>query len=129
MSLSVDQAMESVRVAMLADKFRAKHESMIVAKQREAEIAGLQGTINDHVQTIAERDASIRSLKEAFSQLTDKAKTNQKFVHGLQQDYEKLQKSAASFQKHSQKTLPTRMPSLCLPTPLSCLTQISTIQT
>ncbi|KAI4710840.1 hypothetical protein J4E89_004430 [Alternaria sp. Ai002NY15] len=111
-SSGLDQAIESVRVAMLADKFRAKHESMIIAKQREVEIAGLQGTINDHVQTIAERDESIRSLKEAFSQLTDKAKTNQKFVHGLQQDYEKLQKSATSFQKQSQRTLTEKITEL-----------------
>ncbi|KAI4685944.1 uncharacterized protein J4E88_003781 [Alternaria novae-zelandiae] len=111
-SSSLDQAIESVRVAMLADKFRAKHESMIIAKQREVEIAGLQDTINDHVQTIAERDESIRSLKEAFSQLTDKAKTNQKFVHGLQQDYEKLQKSATSFQKQSQMTLTEKITEL-----------------
>jgi len=112
MSLSVDEAIESVRVAMLADKFRAKHESMIVAKQREVEIAGLQGMINNHVQTIAERDESNRNMKEAFSQLTDKAKTNQKFVHGLQQDYEKLQKSATSFQKQSRRTLTEKITEL-----------------
>ncbi|KAH6865743.1 hypothetical protein BKA58DRAFT_226544 [Alternaria rosae] len=112
MSTSVDQAVESLRVAMLADKFRVKHESTTAAKQHEVELARLQGTINNQTQTIAERDESHRKLKEAFAQLTDKAKTNQKFVSGLQQDYEKLQKSATSFQKQSKRTLTDKITEL-----------------
>lgn len=111
-STSVDQAVESLRVAMLADKFRVKHESTTAGKQHEVELARLQGTINNQTQTIAERDESHRKLKEAFAQLTDKAKTNQKFVNSLQQDYEKLQKSATSFQKQSKRTLTDKITEL-----------------
>jgi chromosome segregation ATPase len=104
-SLSVEHALEDVRVAMLANKHRVQHETSVITQKYEAEIAELQRTIDDKIRSIAEHDRSNQTLRDALSQLTDKAKNNQRFVTGLQQDYEKLQKSTTDFQRQSAKTL------------------------
>lgn len=111
-SLSVEHALENVRVAMLANKYRAQHDTTMVTQQHKAEIAELQRTIDNQIQSIAEHDRSHQNLREALNQLTDRAKTNQRFVTGLQQDYEKLQKSATSFQKQSKETLRAKITEL-----------------
>ncbi|KAG9187532.1 hypothetical protein G6011_05403 [Alternaria panax] len=112
MSHSVDQIFENLRVAMLAEKYRAQHESTTTNDQHEAEVAKLQRTIENQIQSIAEHNKSHQNLKKALSQLTDGAKTNQRFVTGLQQDYEKLQKSATNFQKESKRTLTEKITEL-----------------
>jgi hypothetical protein len=112
MSLGVDQSLEKLKVAMLAEKYRVQHEITIAATQHETEIIKLQGTITNQIQTIAERDESHSKLRDALTQLIEKAKTNQKFVTGLQQDHENLQKSSTSFQRQNQKALSEKISEL-----------------
>ncbi|CAN9107140.1 unnamed protein product [Alternaria alternata] len=95
-SPSVEHAMETARVAILANKYRIQHETTTLTQKHKVELAELQCTINNQIQSIADHDRS---------QLTNTAKTNQRFVTGLQQDFENLQKSSTSFHKECGKTL------------------------
>jgi uncharacterized protein YihD (DUF1040 family) len=104
-ALSVDDSLENLRVAVLAKEFRVQHENSTITKQHEAEVAELRRTIDSQINTIVEHDKIHRNLRQALGDLTDKAKANQKFVTGLQQDYENLQTAATIFQKQSKKTL------------------------
>jgi hypothetical protein len=111
-SHSIEHALENVRVAMLANKYQAQHKTTVIAQQHKAEVAELQHTIDNQTQSIAEHDINDRNLREALNQLTNTAKTNQRFVTGLQKDYETLQKSATNFQKQSKETLRAKITEL-----------------
>jgi hypothetical protein len=111
-SHSIEHALENVRVAMLANKYQAQHKTTVIAQQHKAEIAELQHTIDNQTQSIAEHDINDRNLRKALDQLTNTAKTNQRFVTGFQKDYEILQKSATNFQKQSKETLRAKITEL-----------------
>jgi uncharacterized protein YihD (DUF1040 family) len=104
-AFSVEESLEHLRVAVLAKNFRVQHENSTITKQHEAEVAELRRTIDSQIRTIAEQDKIRHDLRRALGHLTDKAKANQRFVTGLQQDYENLQTAATIFQKQSKKTL------------------------
>ncbi|CAN9087830.1 unnamed protein product [Alternaria alternata] len=111
-SPSVEHAMETARVAILANKYRIQHETTTLTQKHKAELAELQCTINNQIQSIADHDRRYQDLKKTLSQLTNTAKTNQRFVTGLQQDFENLQKSATSFHKECGKTLTKKITEL-----------------
>ncbi|CAN9360182.1 unnamed protein product [Alternaria alternata] len=111
-SPSVEHAMETVRVAILANKYRIQHEITTLTQKHKAELAELQCTINNQIQSIADHDRRYQDLRKTLSQLTNTAKTNQRFVTGLQQDSENLQKSATSFHKECGKTLTKKITEL-----------------
>jgi chromosome segregation ATPase len=103
---------ETVRVALLANKYRVQHETTTLTQKHKAELAELQRTIEDQIQSIADHDRRYQGLRKTLSQLTNTAKTNQRFVKGLQQDSEELQKSATSFQKECGKALTEKITEL-----------------
>ncbi|CAN9087544.1 unnamed protein product [Alternaria alternata] len=111
-SPSVEHAMETARVAILANKYRIQHETTTLTQKHKAELAELQCTINNQIQSIADHDRRYQDLKKTLSQLTSTAKTNQRFVTGLQQDFENLQKSSTSFHKECGKTLTKKITEL-----------------
>ncbi|CAI9626467.1 unnamed protein product [Alternaria burnsii] len=111
-SPSVEQAMETVRVALLANKYRVQHETTTLTQKHKTELAELQRTIDNQIQSIADHDRRYQDLKKTLSQLTNTAKTNSRFVKGLQQDSEDLQKSAISFQKECGKALTEKITEL-----------------
>ncbi|CAN9087877.1 unnamed protein product [Alternaria alternata] len=111
-SPSVEHAMETARVAILANKYRIQHETTTLTQKHKAELAELQCTINNQIQSIADHDRRYQDLKKTLSQLTNTAKTNQRFVTGLQQDFENLQKSSTSFHKECGKTLTKKITEL-----------------
>lgn len=111
-SPSVEHAMETVRVALLANKYRVQHETTTLTQKHKTELAELQRTISNQIQSIADHDRRYQDLKKTLSQLTNTAKTNLRFVKGLQQDSEDLQKSATSFQKECGKALTEKITEL-----------------
>ncbi|CAN9094140.1 unnamed protein product [Alternaria alternata] len=111
-SPSVEHAMETARVAILANKYRIQHETTTLTQKHKAELAELQCTINNQIQSIADHDRRYQDLKKTLSQLTNTAKTNQRLVTSLQQDFENLQKSSTSFHKECGKTLTKKITEL-----------------
>jgi L-rhamnose mutarotase len=109
MSLGVERSLENLRVAMLADSFRTQHEHTTTTKHHEEITAMLNQTIGLQNDTIAEYKQKHQDLDSALSRLTDKAKTNQRYVTGLQKDYEKLQKFVTTFQDQNKKTLQAKI--------------------
>jgi hypothetical protein len=102
---SFEQTLESLRIAHLAEQHRTKHDRSTETKHFEEVKSLLQDQINHHSMTAAEWKDKHQSLIGSVSILREKAKTNQKFVSGLQKDYEKLQKSAVSFQDECKRVL------------------------
>jgi hypothetical protein len=105
MPLDTERCLENLRAAMMADNFRMQHEHTMTTKQNEERTALLKETVGLQNNTIAEYKQKHQNLDGALTRLTDKAKTNQRYVTGLQRDYEKLQKSVKTFQDQSKKDL------------------------
>ena len=105
MPLDTERCLENLRAAMMADNFRMQHENTMTMKQNEERTALLKETVGLQNNTIAEYKQKHLDLDGALTRLTDKAKTNQIYVTGLQRDYEKLQKSVKTFQDQSRKDL------------------------
>jgi hypothetical protein len=109
MSLGVERSLENLRVAMLADNFRTQHEHTMTTKHQEENTARLKQMVDLLNNNIAEHQQKNHDLKGALGRLTDKAKTNQRYLTGLQKDYENLQKSVTTSRDQSKKTLQTKI--------------------
>jgi hypothetical protein len=109
MSLGVERSLENLRVAMLADNFRTQHEHTMTTKHQEENTARLKQMVDLLNNNIAEHQQKNHDLKGALGRLTDKAKTNQRYLTGLQKDYENLQKSVTTSWDQSKKTLQTKI--------------------
>jgi hypothetical protein len=100
-----EQSLESVRLAFLAEQYRRNHGHATELKHLEEFKTLLQAQVNLQNVTIVEWKDKHNKLSENVVMLREKAKTNQKYVAGLQKDYQKLQKSAAIFQDDCKKVL------------------------
>jgi hypothetical protein len=105
MSLGVERSLENLRVAMLADNFRTQHEHTMTTKHQEENTTRLKQMVDLLNNNIAEHQQKNHDLKGALGRLIDKAKTNQRYLTGLQKDYENLQKSVTTSRDQSRKTL------------------------
>ncbi|KAH7074084.1 hypothetical protein FB567DRAFT_189548 [Paraphoma chrysanthemicola] len=102
---SFEQALHCLRVAHVADQYRLNHDKSTEARHFEEIRAQLQIRLQHESAAVADWKERFHKLATTVSELQEKAKTNQKFVSGLQNDYEKLQKSAISSQKDCKKVL------------------------
>jgi hypothetical protein len=77
------------------------------SKEQEwkGERSGLQTTITKQLETIGEQRVKLEQAEKRFTHLTDKLKSTQKFVAGLQKDHENLQKSMVAFQEQNKRVL------------------------
>jgi hypothetical protein len=102
---NVNRAMESLRIALLTDQLRAKHD----LDHKDDEMKIVRKTLHDdakvHKATILSLEAQQLESKANFARLAEKAKTNQRFVVGIQADYEKLQKSVTTFHADNKRVL------------------------
>ncbi|KAH9879650.1 hypothetical protein IAQ61_001469 [Plenodomus lingam] len=102
---TIDSHMNALRVSLLADQFRKEHEQSNFKKHYEDTIANLNEQIKVKEEAIFKLRGSQGELECALNRLTEKAKTNQKYVAGLQKDYDKVQKLVKTFQAQNAKTL------------------------
>jgi hypothetical protein len=100
-----EQTLESLRVAHIMEQSRIDHDRTTQEKNFEEVKALLQDQINQYSVTAAEWKDRHDSLNGNVVQLREKVKTNQKYVTGLQKDYEKLQKSAMSHRDECKNVL------------------------
>jgi chromosome segregation ATPase len=101
----VDQALQTLRAALFAEQDRKEQEAATHIKH-EKEVKGL---LQDQVKQLSASAADWKdkydSLHVNVTQLREKAKTNQKYVVGLQKDHEKLKKSTTILQEDCKKAL------------------------
>jgi hypothetical protein len=100
---NIDHAIEMVRVAILSDQFLAEHNHKLNEDHAKEVQAELKCLVRDQETTIIDLKAKQLESNASVTRIVEKAKTNQKFVTGIQADYEKLQKSTAAFQAQSKR--------------------------
>ena len=96
---------DSLHTAYLAEKSQKDHDLATKVEHFKELKTQLQAQIKQQETTINEWKDRHDGLDSRVGQMREKAKTNQKYVTGLQKDYEKLQKSVATFQEECKKTL------------------------
>ncbi|KAF2825351.1 hypothetical protein CC86DRAFT_383251 [Ophiobolus disseminans] len=96
---------ENLRNAYITEKRRQDEDLEAQNKNFEEVKALLQDQINQYSITVVEWKERYDGLNANVVQLRDKAKTNQRYVTGLQKDYEKLQKSTLDAQNECKKVL------------------------
>ncbi|KAL5118609.1 hypothetical protein ACEQ8H_003460 [Pleosporales sp. CAS-2024a] len=104
-----DQTLEGLREAHHAEKSRREHEVTTQNKHFEEVKALLQDQVRLYSVMAVEWKAKHDALHESTTQLRAKAKTNQKYVAGLQADHEKMQKSTIAFQDECREILQLRV--------------------
>jgi hypothetical protein len=110
--VAIDIAWNNLRSACLADQNQTEHRmSFVVAELKtekaelKAEKAQLQDTVSQQLTTIIKQRCQLDNMKTQYARLSDTAKSNQKYVAGLQKDHEKLRKSVLSCQEKNKQTL------------------------
>jgi hypothetical protein len=100
-----DKAWETVRTAYYADHSRKDTDIATQTKHFEEVKALLQNQIIQNSATIAEWKDKYAALNAVVVDFREKAKTNQKYVSGLQKDHEKIQKSVVTLRDECKKAL------------------------
>lgn len=100
-----ESTLESLRVAYAAEQHQQKDALAMQTKNYDEAKRLYQDQINQYIITVAEWKERYHGLSGNVTQLREKAKTNQKYVTGLQKDYEKLQKLAANAQNECRNIL------------------------
>lgn len=109
---AVERSLETLRVAMLAERFRKDHDNAMVAKHHQEMMNMLQEQVKLQAETITELRGRNQGLNNEFARLRDKAITNQKYVAGLQTDHENLQKNSRAMQEKHKEVLQNRVDEL-----------------
>jgi hypothetical protein len=100
-----EQKLEDLRKAYHADKLSRDLNVGTQISNLEREVSRLKEQIGQDTAAIAAWEEKYNGLHGNLMHLREKAKTNQKYVSGLQTDYEKLQKSASTHKDESEKVL------------------------
>jgi hypothetical protein len=100
-----EQKLEDLRKAYHADKLSKDLNVGTQISNLEREVSRLKEQIGQDTAAIAAWEEKYNGLHGNLMHLREKAKTNQKYVSGLQTDYEKLQKSASTHKDESEKVL------------------------
>ena len=104
-SMNLGDPIENLRIALLADKFRIQHEHDSSIKHHQKTEASLRELVASQGSGLAEWKMKHEDLRNSIIRLTGKAKTNQKYVTGIQKDYERLQQSVTAFKNQNTETL------------------------
>jgi esterase/lipase len=100
-----DKALVTLSTAHHADQSRKDRDIEKEAEYSKEVKALLQAQINQLTETISEWKGKFAALNTVVIDFREKAKTNQKFVSGLQKDHEKLQKSVVTIRDECKKAL------------------------
>lgn len=100
-----EQTIENLRAAYVAEQDRKNNDLAKETKHFEELKTRLENEINHHRDMADEWKDRHDGLKFNVERMREKAKTNQKYVTGLQKDYEKLQKAAVSRHEDCKKAL------------------------
>ncbi len=106
---NIELSFGNLREAVIAGHRHVKYEHEMNVKHHQELVVALQETLALQNTSLAEWKAKHKDLRASVIQLAEKAKTNQKYVTGLQKDHEKLQKSVKLFQEHNKKALREKM--------------------
>ncbi|RMZ68726.1 hypothetical protein GMOD_00002544 [Pyrenophora seminiperda CCB06] len=102
-SAALEQSIQSLKVAMLADSFRVQHEQTTTKKQYEETIMHLQSLVGVNEKNAILWEEKYEDSRKAYSRVVAGAKDNQKYLTGLQNDFEKLQKSVDDFKSRNKE--------------------------
>jgi hypothetical protein len=100
-----EQKCESLLVAYHDEQYKKHQDTTTQIKHFEEVKALLQDQIKQYSVTVAEWKDKYHTLSLTLEDLRTKAKTNQKYVSGLQKDHEKLHKSTVAFQDECKETM------------------------
>lgn len=109
---AIDIALDSIRTACIVDQDRMQDQMASTVNVLKQDKIQLQNTMLEQQTTIAELRVQLRASEENLVRLIEKAKTNQRYVAGLQKDYEMCQKSALAFQKQNKQVLQDKIAEL-----------------
>lgn len=112
MAVAVESSLAALRLSWFAEESRKEQEHATTVRHHEEINDLLQSQLSMKDVTIQEMNEKQRNLGGTVTRLAERAKTNQKYVFGLQRDYEKLQNSVTAFQKQSKKTLQDKITEL-----------------
>jgi chromosome segregation ATPase len=104
-SSPLDAALESIRTACVLERDQVQDRMAAVVNILEKDKTRLQDKVLEQQNNIAELEIQVKTIKEKFSKLGEKATTHQRYAAGLQKDYEKIQKSMAKFQEQNKQVL------------------------
>lgn len=102
---ALELALDTLRTACLTDQYRLEDQMTSRENEWKGEKLDFQTTITKQLETIAEQRVKLEQSEKRFAHLTDKLKSSQKFISGLQIDHEKLQKSMVAFQEQNKRAL------------------------
>ncbi|KNG50780.1 hypothetical protein TW65_01758 [Stemphylium lycopersici] len=108
----VERSMENLRLAILADNFRVQHDHSVELKHQMEIATALREHVDLQKDSITGYKQQHQNLEGALGRLTEKAENNQRFVMGLQKDYEKLQNLSTAAQERSKKILDAKIAEL-----------------
>jgi len=100
-----EQSLQSLKLGMLADSFRIQHEQTTAKNQYEKTIMQLQSSVRVHETNAALWEEKYKDSCKVYSRMAEGAKNNQKFLAGLQNDFEKLQKFVEDFKGQNSEAL------------------------
>lgn len=104
-STAIDTVLEAVRATYLADLYQIESRMSSTIKELEGKNRQLQETVSQQLDTMTEQRIELSKEKECRARFAETAKSNQKYVAGLQKDHEKLKKSVISYQEQAKQTL------------------------
>ncbi|KAF1829285.1 hypothetical protein BDW02DRAFT_561435 [Decorospora gaudefroyi] len=108
-SLDFESSLGNLRLAIEAEKSQMQYEHTTALKRQKECSDLLRELVGAQAGTIANWKQKHHDLAGTLTRVTEKAKTNQRYVTGLQNDYEKLQKSFTSFYDENKKTLQAKI--------------------
>lgn len=102
---ALENALDAIRNASLADQYRLEDQMAMRDNEWKDERSSLQTTITRQLETIVEQRIKLERCENRHSDLTDKLKSSQKFVSGLQRDHENLKRFVVAFQEQNKVIL------------------------
>ena len=100
-----EQSLQSLKLGMLADSFRVQHELTTAKNQYEKTVIQLQSSVSVHEKNATSWEEKYKDSRKAYSRMGEGAKNNQKYLAGLQTDFEKLQEFVEDFEDQNREAL------------------------
>ncbi|KAJ8116044.1 hypothetical protein OPT61_g2452 [Boeremia exigua] len=102
---ALNTALDTLRGLYLADQCRMENHLTSVTNMLEDEKTKFQKTISEQLTTIAELNFKLQMTENRLKRLSEMAMPKQKYIAGLQQDHESMQKETATFREKTEQTL------------------------
>lgn len=109
---SLDIAMEALRNTYLADRCQIENHMSSIIKDLKEEKRQLQKTVSQQLVTMTEQRVELDNGKERLLRHAETAKSNQKYVTGLQKDHERSRKAVVICQEQAKAVLRAKISEL-----------------